>query len=447
VSSDPRRRIPRTDAVLAEPRVAAAVAVVGKARVKDVVLGAQQRARAGEIGPDDVVDAVVAGLPRSAASLRPVLNATGVVLHTNLGRAPLSGAARDALVTAAGTTDVELDLATGGRGRRGAGAMAALADAVPDAGGVHVTNNGAAALILAATALAAGREIVIARGEMVEIGDGFRLPELLESTGARLREVGTTNRVRVDDYAAAVGPDTGMILKVHPSNFVVQGFTSSVPAGELTGLGVPVVADIGSGLLAPHPLLPDEPDAATELRAGVPLVTASGDKLLGGPQAGLLLGDAALVQRLRRHPLARALRVDKLTLAALEATLRGPVPPVRAMLEADVATLRARARTIAEAAGGEVVDCAAQVGGGGAPGVDLPSAAVALPVAYAEALRAGDDPVVGRVEQGRCLLDLRSVLPDDDERLTAAVRAVTEWLSSRPVQAATHCLHPEGASS
>ncbi|WP_433802314.1 L-seryl-tRNA(Sec) selenium transferase [Actinomycetospora sp. CA-084318] len=441
--TDPRRRIPRTDAVLADPRVAQAVAVVGKARVKDVVLAAQQRARAGEIGPDAVVDAVVADLPRSAASLRPVLNATGVVLHTNLGRAPLSGAAREALVTAAGTTDVELDLGTGGRGRRGAGAMAALADAVPDAGGVHVVNNGAAALILAATALAAGREIVIARGEMVEIGDGFRLPELLESTGARLREVGTTNRVRVDDYADAVGPDTGMILKVHPSNFVVQGFTSSVPAGDLTGLGVPVVADIGSGLLAPHPLLPDEPDAATELRAGVPLVTASGDKLLGGPQAGLLLGDADLVHRLRRHPLARALRVDKLTLAALEATLRGPVPPVRAMLEADVADLRARAAAVAGAAGGEVVDCAAQVGGGGAPGVDLPSAAVALPVAYAEALRSGDHPVVGRVEQGRCLLDLRSVLPDDDARLVAAVRAVADSLMAGK----RRCCHPTTATT
>ncbi|MDL5160566.1 L-seryl-tRNA(Sec) selenium transferase [Actinomycetospora termitidis] len=447
--TDPRRRIPRTDAVLADPRVAAAADVVGKARVKDVVLAAQQRARAGEIGPDDVVDAVVAALPRSAASLRPVLNATGVVLHTNLGRAPLSGAARDALVTAAGTTDVELDLATGGRGRRGAGAMAALAEAVPDAGAVHVANNGAAALILAATALAAGREIVIARGEMVEIGDGFRLPELLESTGARLREVGTTNRVRVADYADAVGPDTGMILKVHPSNFVVQGFTSSVPAGELTELGVPVVADIGSGLLAPHPLLPDEPDATTELRSGVPLVTASGDKLLGGPQAGLLLGEASLVNRLRRHPLARALRVDKLTLAALEATLRGPVPPVRAMLEADVDALRARGRTVAAAVGGEAVDCVAQVGGGGAPGVDLPSAGVALPVEYAEALRAGEDPVVGRVEHGRCVLDLRSVLPDDDERLVAAVRAVASGMTAkrhrcRPVTATTLRCHEEG---
>jgi L-seryl-tRNA(Ser) seleniumtransferase len=421
MSDDPRRRVPRTDSVLADARLEPALATLGRARVKEVVLAAQGRARAGEIAPEAVADEVVATLPANATSLRPVLNATGVLLHTNLGRAPLSSAARDALDAAAGTTDVELDLATGGRGRRGAGALAALAAAVPDAGGVHVTNNGAAALILAATALAAGREIVIARGEMVEIGDGFRLPDLLESTGARLREVGTTNRVHRADYADAVGPDTGMILKVHPSNFVVTGFTSSVPVGELGGLGVPVVSDIGSGLLAPHPLLPAEPDAASELRAGADLVTASGDKLLGGPQAGLLLGDADLVHRLRRHPLARALRVDKLTLAALEATLRGPTPPVRAMLEVDVAELRARAEKLAERVGGTAVACAAQVGGGGAPGVALPSAGVALPAAAAEALRAGADPVVARVEQGRCVVDLRSVPPEADERLVDAI--------------------------
>ncbi len=429
MDDDPRRRVPRTDTVLDDSRLVPAVGSVGRSRVKELVVAAQQRARAGEIAPETVVDEVLATLPSTASTLRPVLNATGVLLHTNLGRAPLSAAARAALDEAAGTTDVELDLTTGGRGRRGSGALAALAAAVPDAGGVHVTNNGAAALVLVATALAADREIVIARGEMVEIGDGFRLPDLLESTGARLREVGTTNRVHQADYAAAVGPRTGMILKVHPSNFVVAGFTSSVPAGELTDLGVPVVADIGSGLLAPHPLLPAEPDAATELRAGVDLVTASGDKLLGGPQAGLLLGSADLVARLRRHPLARALRVDKLTLAALEATLRGPRPPVAAMLEADVGDLRVRASALAEALAAvgvtaEAIDCEAQVGGGGAPGVGLPSAGVALPADAAPALRAGADPVVGRVERGRCVLDLRSVAPGDDARLRAAVRAV-----------------------
>ncbi|MCD2198224.1 L-seryl-tRNA(Sec) selenium transferase [Actinomycetospora endophytica] len=427
-TDDVRRRIPRTDTVLAEPPVADAVAVVGRARVKDLVVAAQDRARRGELAPEDVTDAVVAELARlgpTAASLRPVINASGVLLHTNLGRAPLSRAAREAAVAAAGTTDVELDLATGERGRRGAGALDALAAAVPDAGGVHVANNGAAALVLAATALAAGREIVIARGEMVEIGDGFRVPDLLVSTGARLREVGTTNRVHRRDYAEAVGPDTGMILKVHPSNFVVSGFTSAVPTDELTGLGVPVVVDIGSGLLAPDPALPDEPDATSSLRAGADLVTASGDKLLGGPQAGLLLGSAELVHRLRRHPLARALRVDKLTLAALEATLRGPEPPARAMLHTPYAALRERTEALAAELGLEAVDCTAAVGGGGAPGVELPSAGLALPVAAAAALRVGADPVVARVEHGRCVVDLRSVDPDDDARLAAALRAVT----------------------
>ncbi|MGH4025254.1 MAG: L-seryl-tRNA(Sec) selenium transferase, partial [Pseudonocardiaceae bacterium] len=340
---DPRRLVPRTDTVLAEPGVAAAAERLGRPLVKRAVLAAQQRVREGDLSPHAVVAEVLAGLPDSATGLRPVLNATGVLLHTNLGRAPLSAAAVDALGIAAGTCDVELDLGTGGRGRRGTGALTALAEAVPAAGGVHVVNNGAAALVLAATALAADREIVIARGELVEIGDGFRIPDLLVSTGAQLREVGTTNRVHRSDYAAAVGPRTGFVLKVHPSNFRITGFTSTVALTELAGLPVPVVADIGSGLLAPHPALPAEPDAATALAEGADLVTASGDKLLGGPQAGLLLGSAELVTRLRRHPLARALRVDKLTLAALEATLRGPATPTAAALGADPAELHRRA--------------------------------------------------------------------------------------------------------
>src|SRR5690606_22778022 len=222
---------------------------------------------------------------------------------------------------AAGHTDVEFDLATGARGTRGQGALTALADAVPQAGAAHVVNNNAAALVLCAMALAPGKEIVLSRGELVEIGDGFRIPELLASTGARLREVGTTNRTSVTDYAEAIGPDTGFVLKVHPSNFLVTGFTSAASVAELAALDVPVVVDIGSGLLTPQPLLPDEPDATSALRDGAALVTASGDKLLGGPQAGLVLGEPSLVQRVRRHPAARAMRVDKLTLAALEATL------------------------------------------------------------------------------------------------------------------------------
>src|SRR5262249_41339590 len=229
----------------------------------------------------------------------------------------------------------ELDLATGGRGGRGAGGLAALADAVPSAAGVHVVNNCAAALVLAATALAAGKEIVLSRGELVEIGDGFRIPELLESTGSRLREVGTTNRTNLRDYRDAIGPNTGFVLKVHASNFQVTGFTSAVDVAELARLGVRLVLDVGSGLLTPHPLLPDAPDATTVLRDGADLVTASGDKLLGGPQAGLLFGDAGLIERLRRHPAARALRVDKLTLAALEATVTGPPTPIARALGAD----------------------------------------------------------------------------------------------------------------
>ncbi|OBF51907.1 L-seryl-tRNA(Sec) selenium transferase [Mycobacterium sp. 852002-53434_SCH5985345] len=422
--TDPRRRVPRTDTLLADPRLAEAQRVLGRDLVKSVIADAQQRARAGEIEPERVAEHAVAALPATASSLRPVINATGVVVHTNLGRAPLSRAAVDAVVAAAGTTDVELDLATGRRGRRGRGALAALARAVPTASAVHVVNNNAAALLLTALTLAPGKEIVLSRGELVEIGDGFRIPELLASTGSRLREVGTTNRTSLRDYAGAIGPQTGFILKVHPSNFHVTGFTSAVGVAELAKLGVPLVVDIGSGLLSPHPLLPDEPDATSTLRDGADLVTASGDKLLGGPQAGLLLGDAELIERLRRHPAARALRVDKLTLAALEATLTGPPTPVAEALIADVAELRSRAESLAAALpAAEVVDCIAAVGGGGAPDVQLPSAAVSLPESYAAALRAASPPVVGRLEAGRCLLDLRTVAPEDDARLAAAVLA------------------------
>ena len=434
---DPRRRVPRTDRVLADPRLKRAALRLGPELVKRAVLTAQQSARAGEITPEAVADRAVAGLPPSAASGRPVLNATGVVLHTNLGRAALSEAAVEAVVRAAGATDVEFDLATGQRARRGRGALAALAETVPAAEAVAVVNNGAAALVLATTALtdpasAAGREVVVSRGELVEIGDGFRLPDLIASTGARLREVGTTNRTNLADYAAAVGPDTGCILKIHPSNFRIDGFTSSVEVAALAGLGVPVVVDIGSGLLARDPLLLDEPDADSALRAGAAVVTASGDKLLGGPQSGLLLGRADIVERLRRHPLARALRVDKLTLAALEATLRGPLSPTWTALRADPDALRARAEAIVDTLRPDVraesVPSAGVVGGGGAPGLTLPGWAVALPAPFAAPLRLGDPSVVGRIESSRCLLDLRCLPPSADDQLVNAVRAVAAGL-------------------
>ncbi|MGV0718602.1 L-seryl-tRNA(Sec) selenium transferase [Mycolicibacterium sp. XJ662] len=416
--------MPRTDALLADPRLVDASRTLGRTLVKSVIADAQQRARAGTIAPEHVADYAVAALPSSAASLRPVINATGVVVHTNLGRAPLSQAAVDAMVTAAGATDVEFDLATGRRARRGRGALEALAAAVPTAGGVHVVNNNAAALLLTAMALAPGKEIVVSRGELIEIGDGFRLPELMESTGARFREVGTTNRTHLRDYTDAIGADTGFVLKVHPSNYLVSGFTSAVSVSELTGLGAPLVVDIGSGLLNPHPLLPDEPDATSVLRDGADLVTASGDKLLGGPQAGVLFGSTELIERLRRHPAARALRVDKLTLAALEATLKGPPSPVAEALDVDVVSLRERAaRLAAQLPDARAVDCVAAVGGGGAPGVELPSAAVSLPESCTAPLRMGRPAVVGRLENGRCLLDLRTVRPDDDDVLVRAVRA------------------------
>jgi len=415
------RAVPRTDAVLADPVLAPALATLDRAVVKAAVRAAQQGARDGNLPPEEVPAAAARALGSGGA--RAVLNATGVVVHTNLGRAPYAAAAVDAMVAAAGCTDVEFDLESGTRARRGRGAVAALREAVPAAGDVHLVGNGAAAVLLAVTVLAQGREVVISRGQLVEIGDGFRLPELLVTTGARLREVGSTNRTHRSDYADAIGPDTGCILTVHPSNFRVTGFTSSVEPGDLVGLGVPVVADLGSGLLRPDPLLPEEPDAATALGAGVDLVTGSGDKLLGGPQAGLLLGAAGLVERCRRHPLARALRVDKTTLAALEATLRARTTPVAGALHADPAALRARADALAARCGGTVIASAGAVGGGGAPGLALPGWAVALPERIAAPLRAGTPAVVGRVERGSCLLDLRCVPPERDDDLAGAVAA------------------------
>jgi L-seryl-tRNA(Ser) seleniumtransferase len=433
MSADPRRQVPRTDTLLASPELAAAGERLGRALVKGAVQQVQQRIRDGEVAPADAVDVVLAALPSTAGSLQRVLNATGVLVHTNLGRAPWSAAAVEAVVAASGTTDVELDLATGRRGPRGEAALAALLEAVPAAEAALVVNNCAAALALVATALGQGRELVIARGELVEIGDGFRIPDLLASTGARLREVGTTNRVALADYRGALGPDTGAVLKVHPSNFVVRGFTRAVEVAELAasldGSGIPLVADVGSGLLRPHPLLPEEPDLQSTLAAGADLVLASADKLLGGPQAGLVLGQAALVQRLRRHPLYRALRVDKSTLAALEATLRGPLPPVQHMLTAGVDGLRERARDLAARLTAEGVDAAAvdadaRVGGGGAPEHPLPSAAVSLDPGFAEPLRRAAPPVVAYTDAGRTLLNLRSVLPADDDALAAAVLEV-----------------------
>lgn len=425
---DPRRAVPATDTLLNDPLLASATERLGPAAVRRAIATAQDLARRGQISAVQVAGAALAALPCRATTLRPVVNATGVLVHTNLGRAVLSPAARAAVEVACGATDVEYDLSTGLRSRRAAGLTAALAEAVPAAEDVHVVNNNAAALVLAATALARGSEIIISRGELVEIGDGFRIPELLQCTGARLREVGTTNRTSLQDYRDAIGPATAFVLKVHPSNFRVEGFTRDVGVAELVALNVPVVFDIGSGLLNREPLLPDEPDADSALRMGAALVTASGDKLLGGPQAGLLLGKRELVTQLRRHTLARALRLDKLTAAALEATLRGPAPPTVTSLRTPVKQLCRRADAMASRLArhgidAQVVESWSVVGGGGAPGVRLPSRAVSLDDRLATPLRRSDPAVVGHLEQGRLLLDLRSIPEDLDDTVGSAVVA------------------------
>jgi len=428
---DVRRSVPRMDVVLADPRVTEAIERLGRPAVRELADAVLAEVRAGALAPERAVDELASRLPEQPGSLQPVLNATGVVLHTNLGRAPLSPAALAAVGRASGYVDVEYDLDTGRRAERGRGTLAALRRTVPDAGGALVVNNGAAALLLAALVLAGDGELLVSRGELVEIGDGFRLHELLGAAGVRLREVGTTNRTRLADYQAASG---SAVLKVHPSNFRVTGFTAEVPVAELAGLGLPVLVDVGSGLLRPDPALPDEPDVTSALRAGAGVVTCSGDKLLGGPQAGLLFGDVQLLQRIRRHPLYRALRVDKLTLAALEATVAGPPPPATNYLHADPDLLRERCEavlaairpTVAEA---ELVSSAGAVGGGGAPGQVLPGWAVALPAGFADRLRTGTPPVVGRVHRDRCLLDLRCLPEPDDATLIAAVLVAAELVA------------------
>ncbi|MGP5090469.1 L-seryl-tRNA(Sec) selenium transferase [Brachybacterium tyrofermentans] len=433
-SADPRRRIPRTDHLLAHSQVRRASDSLSERVVRDIVRAAQDRARRGEIPPEDVLEEILSAIGgRPAASLRPVLNATGIIVHTNLGRAPLSAAARDAVQAAAGYTDVEFDLGTGARARRGAGARAALLAACPEAEDALVVNNGAAALLLATTALAGTGEVVISRGELIEIGAGFRLPDLIASTGARLHEVGTTNRTHLADYTGALGQGTGCVLRIHTSNYRVIGFTSEVEVAELTGpcraAGVPLVVDLGSGLLAPEPLLPGEPDVAAALRDGADVVIASGDKLLGGPQAGILLGRADVIARLARHPLARAVRADKLALAALEATLTGPVPPVLRALRQDPEELRERTDRLAERVGGRTVAHDGRVGGGGGAEVPLPGWAVALESDLAAPLRQGDPAIVSTVRDGDCLLDLRCIPASEDERLAAAVASAR---GSRP---------------
>lgn len=427
---DPRRTVPRTDRLLALPAVAAARGRLSEQVIRSVVAQEQDEVRQGRLPAEDVEAAIERELAATRPStIRPVLNATGVIVHTNLGRAPLSAAAIEAIERAARYADVELNLRTGKRGSRGRGAVDALLEACPAAEAALVVNNGAAALLLAVTALSGEAEIVVSRGELIEIGAGFRLPELMEVFGSRLREVGATNRTHPADYARVLGAATGCVLKVHPSNFTISGFTSGVDVAQLRRLlddhagHIPLVVDLGSGLLHPDPTLPDEPDLSSALRAGADVVIASGDKLLGGPQAGLLLGRRDAIGRLAKHPLARAVRADKLALAALEATLRGPGTPVGYALHADPARLHERTLALAARLDAPVVPHDGRVGGGGAPGHPLPGWAIELPEDYAERLRLGEPAVLARVHGGRCLVDLRCIPEASDDLLIGALIA------------------------
>jgi L-seryl-tRNA(Ser) seleniumtransferase len=448
MNEDPRRGLPKMDVLLGRPELVERVARLGRGPVVGAAretLEASRRAVA-EGGPVPGVEELVARVAGAldgvlARRTRGVVNATGVVLHTNLGRAPLSAAARAAVAEAAGYASVEYDLAAGTRGRRGAAAEA-LAREATGAEAALVVNNAAGALLLALGGLARGREVLVSRGELIEIGGEFRLPLIMEAAGVVLREVGTTNRTHLRDYADAVGDGTALVLAVHPSNYRVEGFATRPALGELAELahehGLPVVHDVGSGLLDGR--LGDEPSVAASLRAGADLVLFSGDKLLGGPQAGLLVGRAELVGRLARHPLARAVRADKLTLAALEATLadhlagrRDQLPVWRALLLTP-ADLEPRAAALAAAVGpAATLRAGTSVAGGGSlPGEGLDSILVEVDPAPAGAatvlarLRAADPPVVARAERGRVVLDLRTVPPSQDALVARALAAALD---------------------
>jgi L-seryl-tRNA(Ser) seleniumtransferase len=434
--------------LLAHPSVAASAASLGRAPVLGAVrrvLDSTRRAASGGEpvpGVDQLAAMVTADLDsRAGRRMRAVINATGVVLHTNLGRAPLSEAAVAAIVEASGYSTVEYDLVAGTRGRRGAAAEALLRE-VTGAPAALVVNNAAGALLLALGGLARDREVVVSRGQLIEIGGEFRLPAIMEAAGVHLVEVGTTNRTHLADYSRAIGERTACLLAVHPSNYRVVGFTTDPPLDEVAGLahqhGLPLLHDLGSGLVGDA--FGDEPSVGQSLAAGADLVLFSGDKLLGGPQAGLLVGRRDLVQRLARNPLARAVRPDKLTIAALEVTLathaagrRDELPVWRALgLGPD--DLRPRAEALAADLGtaATVRDGVSVAGGGSLPGEGLPSVLVEIDPGRAgeqtvlERLRAADPPVIARAERGRVVIDLRTVPPRQDQ---AVLQALHEALS------------------
>jgi L-seryl-tRNA(Ser) seleniumtransferase len=455
--ADLRRLLPSVEQVLQRAEVRALEARHGRALVvrelRALVEDARTRAAAGDRA---AVESVAADLPARlaarldrarAASLIPVLNATGVVVHTNLGRSRLPAEVAEQVARIATSySNLEFDLADGDRGQREVHAETRLRALVGTEAAV-VVNNNAAAVLLAVNTFAEGREVVVSRSELVEIGGSFRIPDVLRKGGARLREVGTTNRTRIADYREALGPDTGLVLKVHPSNFRIVGFTEAPSRAELVALareaGVPMVEDLGSGLLAPLAGL-DETTVAESLRGGVDVVTFSGDKLLGGPQAGLVVGAAARIGAMRANPLYRALRVDKMTLAALDAVLAihesgraaTDLPTVR-MLSAGLAEMRARADAFSARLAEEapaltlaVVDGTSAAGGGAAPTAEIPTALLRVvhraksAQQLADELRAGGPPVVARIAEDALVLDLRTIAPEEEDALAAALAGV-----------------------
>jgi L-seryl-tRNA(Ser) seleniumtransferase len=399
---------------------------------REVLARARDEIRAGA-EPGDLTDRLHEQLRAvRAPALRGVLNATGIIVHTNLGRAPLAALAAERVEAVAhGYSNLEFDLDAGARGSR-QDHVAGIVRRLTGAEAAIVVNNNAAAMLLALAALAEGREVLVSRGELIEIGDGFRIPDVLARSGAHLVEVGTTNRTGAADYERAATTETALLLRVHQSNFRVIGFAERPSLAELASvagrLGIPVLDDLGSGALVD---IPDEPTARQALAGGADLVCFSGDKLLGGPQAGIVAGRARLIERLRRHPLHRALRIDKLGLAALEGTLLLYLEPERALREVPVlrmlheepSSIRARAERLAASVEGDVEETVARVGGGALPLAELPSFACAVEESLARALRVGEPPVVGIVRDGRLLLDCRTLTDGEADLVAQAVRA------------------------
>lgn len=451
-ASEPRRAVPSVDALLRSEPGKRAGTTFGRSLLKRTLQITLDEVRAavesGGPAPDrDVILArAVAMASYAATGLTSVINATGVVLHTGLGRAPLSErAARAAARAGLGYGDLEVERGSGARGRRTARAELLLT-ALTGAEAALVVNNGAAGVLLALAALARGKQVLVSRGELIEIGGEFRIPDIMAASGARLVEVGTTNRTRASDFRSALSDTTGLILKVHPSNYRVVGFTAEPSVAELAAIaakaGVPFLYDLGSGLLGRYPSVPqDEPAATESLADGADLVVFSGDKLLGGPQAGIVLGRRELVERLRRHPIARAVRVDKMQVAALGSVLadhaaeRRTELPVWHMLREPADQIHRRAARLAEALDGDlegahVVPCESSVGGGSLPGYSLPSFGVEVrvpdPEAMSARMRSGSPPVFCRVNEKGVVFDLRTVPEDSLPDLTRAIQYALE---------------------